>query len=97
MSIWFVSRHPGAVKWAETQGLSVDNWVAHLSVADVVAGDTIIGILPVNLVAQICAVGARYVNLSLNLPCSLRGRELGVDELIAAGAKLEEFVVSLVR
>jgi CRISPR-associated protein Csx16 len=97
MSVWFVSRHSGAGEWAKSQGLHIDHWVEHLSVGDVSAGDMVIGILPVNLVAEICGVGARYVNLSLNLPYSLRGQELSMAELIAAGAKLEEFVVNFVR
>ncbi len=97
MSIWFVSRHPGAVEWAKLQGLHVDRWVAHLSVNEIAAGDKVIGILPVNIAAQVCACGASYVNLSLDLPLEWRGRELSVEELILAGAKLEEFVVSITR
>jgi len=97
MTIWFVSRHPGAVEWVKTQGVCVDRWVSHLSLNDVASGDTVIGILPINMVAVVCSRGARYYNLSLNLPLDWRGRELNVDELNVAGAKLEEFVVSLVR
>jgi CRISPR-associated protein Csx16 len=94
MTIWFISRHPGAVAWAARQGLAVDRWAAHLDPAQVQPGDTVIGTLPIHLAAQVCARGARYLHLSLDLPAGLRGRELGADELQQAGARLEAYVVS---
>jgi len=94
MTVWFVSRHPGAVDWAKTQGISVDRWVAHLVLSEITARDTVIGTLPVQLAAQVCAKGARYLNLSLDLPLSWRGRELSVEELLAVNARLEEFEIT---
>lgn len=91
--IWFVSRHPGAVEWAARTGLAVDRQVAHLDVGEVRRGDTVIGTLPVNLAAEVCARGARYLNLSLDLPEVARGRELTADELEHYGARLEAFLV----
>ena len=91
MSIWFVSRHPGAVEWAKSQGIAVDHWVAHLVLAEIAACDTVIGTLPVQLAAEVCAKGARYLNLSLDLPLNWRGRELSAEELVVAGARLEAF------
>jgi len=93
MTVWFVSRHPGAVDWAKTQGIAVDCWVAHLAPSEIDEGDTVIGTLPVQLAAQVCARGARYLNLSLDLPLGWRGRELSAAELVAAGARLEEFEI----
>lgn len=97
MSIWFVTRHSGAVDWVKSQGVAVDHWGAHLAVDEVSSGDVVIGILPVNLAAAVCAKGARYFNLSLDLPFELRGRELSAAELVAAGARLEEYSVSLME
>lgn len=94
MTIWFVSRHPGAIEWAQRRGMTVDRWAPHLDVAEIRAGDTVIGTLPVNLAAAVCAKGAIYLNLSLNLPHAWRGRELTADELEAADARLEQFVIS---
>lgn len=94
MSTWFVSRHPGAVEWAMAQGLHVDYWTTHLVADEVVAGDTVIGTLPVQLAADVCSRGARYLNLSLNLPFEWRGRELNMEELLAADVRLEEFMVT---
>lgn len=93
MSVWFVSRHLGAVVWAKNNQLKVDFWVKHLSIEDISNDDVVIGILPVNIAAEVCARGARYFNLSINLPYNLRGKELSEDDLVLAGAKLEEFIV----
>lgn len=93
MTTWFVTRHPGAIEWAQRQGLVVDRQIAHLDPEQIAPGDTVIGILPVNLVARVCARGGRYLNLSLDLPAEARGRELSADELDRYGARLEGYVV----
>ncbi len=92
-TIWFVSRHMGAVEWARGRGIEVDHLVAHLDPEDVGMGDTVIGSLPVHLVAEICARGARYLHLSLDLPPELRGRELSSDDMNVCNARLEEYEV----
>ncbi|WP_415035160.1 CRISPR-associated protein Csx16 [Azonexus sp.] len=93
MTTWFITRHPGARAWAEQQGLSIDRHATHLDPAEVAPGDTVIGTLPVHLAAEICQRGARYLNLSLDLPASARGRELGADELLAYNARLEAYAI----
>lgn len=91
MSTWFVSRHPGAIEWATRQHLQVDRTVPHLDPAQVQPGDTVIGSLPVNLAAQVCAKGASYWHLSVELPAELRGRELSADDLEQLGARVQAF------
>lgn len=93
MTRYFVSRHPGAITWAERQGIPVDRVIDHLDITVIQAGDTVIGTLPVNLAAEVCHRGARYLHLSLNLPAELRGRELSAGELERCGACVEEFFV----
>jgi len=93
VAVYFVSRHPGAVEWARRQGLVVDHLVEHLDVAQVSKGDTVVGTLPVNLVARVCEAGARYLHLSLALPPALRGQELDADQLEALGTRLEAYEV----
>lgn len=93
MTTWFITRHPGALAWAIRQGLHIDRHVSHLDPAEITAGDTVIGTLPVNLAADLCAAGARFFNLSLQLPPEARGRELSAAELEQYGAKIEEFTV----
>lgn len=89
--ILFVSRHPGAQQWAREERVQVDEIVAHLDLEQVDPGDTVIGSLPVNLAAAVCARGARYLHLALELPAALRGSELSADELRALGATLIEY------
>lgn len=88
MTTWFISRHPGAIEWARQQGFQVDEYVAHLDPARIRAGDTVIGSLPVNLAAQVCDAGARYLHLSLELPANLRGVELSAAQLTTLNAHL---------
>lgn len=49
--------------------------------------------LPVSLAAEVCAKGARYLHLTLDLPPTARGRELTAEEMDVRGARLEEYRV----
>jgi CRISPR-associated protein Csx16 len=93
MTTFFISRHPGAVVWALRQGLAIDRVLPHLDPALVRAGDAVLGTLPLPLAANVCARGARYLHLSVNLPAELRGQELTADHLEALGARLCEYRV----
>jgi CRISPR-associated protein Csx16 len=93
MTLYFVSRHPGAQEWAREENIAVDALVEHLDPAIVMPGDTVIGSLPVNLAAEVCERGARYLHLSLELPLGSRGRELSAQDMRQCGARLEEFTV----
>jgi CRISPR-associated protein Csx16 len=57
------------------------------------AGDTVIGSLPVNLAAEVCARGGIYRHLSLQLSAHDRGRELSAAELEEYEATLETYFV----
>lgn len=93
MTIWFVSRHPGARQWAEEEGITVDRVVTHLDLRQIARGDTVIGTLPVHLAAEVCARGARYRHLSLELPSGQRGRDLSAVEMRACRARIETYMV----
>jgi CRISPR-associated protein Csx16 len=94
MTTYLVSRHGGAHEWFAEQGLPVDACREHLDVRQIRPGDVVIGTLPVHLAAEACTRGGRYVHLVLDLPESMRGRELNAEDMRALGARLEEFVVS---
>ncbi len=94
MSTWFITRHPGARRWAEQQRLVIDRYCVHFDPAEVARGDTVIGSLPVHLAAAVCAAGARYVNLSLDLSAQARGKELSAEELTHYNPRLEEYTIT---
>ena len=81
MAVIFVSRHAGAIEWMKRQPVHVDRWVSHLQASEVNAGDTVIGVLPMHLAADICAKNARYLALEFNMPMAFRGQELTCEEL----------------
>lgn len=94
MTTYFVSRHAGAVQWAIINDISFDVHLEHLlSLDNLQKGDIVIGTLPINIVAQINALGVRYIHLSLQIPPHLRGVELGLEQLNDCHASLEEFFV----
>lgn len=92
MTTYFVTRHQGAIDWAKASNVQFDVHLTHLG-DDIIlkSGDTVIGTLPINIIAQINAMGVRYIHLSLTIPPHLRGVELNVDELNECQATLEEF------
>lgn len=75
------------------QGLAVDKQVAHLDPAEIEAGDQVIGSLPVHLAAEVCARGARYYHLQIELPPELRGNELTAEQMEQCGAELKLYRV----
>ena len=93
MTAYFITRHPGAADWARQQGLAVDVVLEHFDTTAVRPGDTVIGTLPVNLAAEVCARGGRYLHLSIRLPVDKRGRELSAADLQALGARVEEYLI----
>jgi CRISPR-associated protein Csx16 len=46
--------------------------------------------------AAVCSQGARYFNLSLDLPADWRGRELSAYELRQCQARLECFEIQMI-
>lgn len=100
MAIYFVSRHPGAHQWlddlmdAGTLPRTKVKMLDSLDVSLVQPGDTVMGTLPVGLVAQVCARGARFVNLDLTVPPQWRGQELSPQQMRSCNATLAEYAVT---
>jgi CRISPR-associated protein Csx16 len=98
MASWLVTRHAGAAEWARRRGIAAE-WKQHFEAADLArvrAGDTVIGPLPVQLIAEINARGGRYFNIEMRLAAEERGRELSADDMLRLGADLVEYRVERV-
>lgn len=94
MTTWLITRHPGARQWIAGQPLAIDRYCDHLDPSEVRAGDVVVGALPVHLAAAVCANGARYLNLCVDLPADVRGKELTTEELLRFNARIQEFHVT---
>jgi len=97
MTIWFVSRHPGAIEWVKRRSLAIDRFVSHLDLTAVRPGDLIFGNLPVELAAEVCRLGARFFALCLSVSAEQRGLDLTADDLEALQADFQEYQVSKVE
>jgi CRISPR-associated protein Csx16 len=97
MTTWFITRHPGARHWAAAQQFAIDRYCTHLDPAEITAGDTVIGSLPVHIAAAVCAAGACYINLTIDLPAHARGKELTLEQLNQFNARLEAFQITPIQ
>jgi CRISPR-associated protein Csx16 len=97
MTIFFVSRHSGALSWIRRHGIAFDHHASHLDMDDVHPGDVVIGSLPVNLAAEVCARGAIYKHLSIKLEAADRGRELSAEEMDKYDPVLATYEIKEVR
>jgi CRISPR-associated protein Csx16 len=97
VTVYFISRHPGALDWARAERVAFDRHIVHLADVSLHPGDTVIGTLPVHAAAMVCGAGARFLSLSVDVPAAARGQELGYVELRAFGARLEEYRVERVE
>jgi CRISPR-associated protein Csx16 len=79
--------------WAAEEGITVDETIEHLDPQKLQAGDIVIGSLPVNLAAEVCARGGRYLHLTLEVPPAWRGVELTTEDMRGFGARREEYGV----
>lgn len=90
MATYFVSRHAGAVDWARRRGIEAE-LIPHLDPAQIKEGDTVLGTLPIQIVADINERGARYLHLEIALPAEMRGVALSADDMEDLGATLTEY------
>ena len=76
MTHYFVTRHAGALDWARDQGI-VATLIEHLDPALIKAGDTVLGTLPIHLVAALNSIGARYLSRAAQTGADLRRCSVG--------------------
>ena len=94
MTTYFITRHQGAAQWAEQQGFKIDQILSHFDTKNTQKGDRVLGTLPVNLAAEVCALGGHYIHLSLAIPPEYRGKELSPQQMDEFGAKLQQFNIT---
>ncbi len=87
MPTYFVSRHSGAIVWAARHGVQAE-LISHLNPSMLIAGDTVLGTLPVHIVAELTARGVAYLHLEIDVPEVLRGQDLSAEDMARLGAKL---------
>lgn len=95
MTIYFISRHTGAIEWATSMNLQVDRFLQHIDDDIFVAGDIVIGTLPINMVCELQNRNIKVLSLILDLPLKLRGKELSQAELVACNARLVNYQVKV--
>jgi CRISPR-associated protein Csx16 len=94
MTTYFITRHQGAVQWAEQQGFKIDHVLPHFDSKQTQQGDKILGTLPVHLAAEVCAKGGQYFHLIVDTPVQYRGKELTPQQMDQFGATLQAFSVA---
>lgn len=96
MKILAVTRHAAAQTWLLKQFPDAEIEVsAHYKPGMEAGKDAVVGILPVNLVADLNRIGVRFLMLVLDVPAELRGVELTVAQMNELGARLEEYHCTL--
>jgi len=101
MTVYFVSRHDGARRWAtilQKQGNwphPIDAYVDHLDVQTLKKGDVVIGTLPLREVADIRQRGAEFFSLDMQVPQHWRGQELTATQMAACGATLTNYRLTI--
>lgn len=96
---YLVSRHPGALEWLHQQypGQPCVT-LAHLdSGLQLGPGDRVSGVLPIQWVERIGHAQAEAWVLVVQVPESLRGKELGAQQLTDLGAQLVQYKVRALR
>ena len=93
MTTWFISRHPGAIKWVKLQNIQIDRFESHLDTSLVQAGDVVIGTLPLHLAAEVCQKGVKFYLRSMNVTPEQRGTELTCKQLTEQQCSIQPFMV----
>ncbi len=84
---WIVSRHPGVIQWIRSKG--IDGEVLEYFYNRFLPGDTYIGVLPINMIADALNEGAEFILVIMpSVPGHMQGGELTPSIMDRYGAKL---------
>ena len=95
MTSIFVGRHSGAQQWIKQQHIHIDEYVDNLQMTQVHRGDSVYGILPLNIIAEIHRCGATFTHINMVVPPQYRGTELTAEQMDKFGAHLQSVTVQL--
>jgi putative CRISPR-associated protein (TIGR02620 family) len=91
--IWIVSRHPGAIAFMTELGFC-GTIVSHITLDQVMPGDTVVGVLPLSLSLPLQESGALVLHLVIDLPAKHRGQELSSAQLKQFGARICHYQIT---
>jgi CRISPR-associated protein Csx16 len=94
MKTILVTRHQAVLKWIENQGIQVDQHLEHFHPDQAQGGDTLIGNLPIGMVAKLNQMGVSYLHIDINVPQAFRGQELTETQMQEFGASIVAYEVS---
>lgn len=95
--IYFICRHQGTIEWIKKQkNIKIDVFLEHLDLreTEIRAEDTVIGILPIDIAAQVCAKGAKFYALKIHQELSERGQIFSADKVEKMNVSLRRFQVT---
>ncbi len=87
MKTILTTRHPATVQWLARQGIAAEQ-VDHVSSDSITHPVKLIGNVPPAIAAQVCQQGGEYWHIDLDLPQTIRGKELSVSDLEQYKAKI---------
>lgn len=90
MPLLIVTRHQPTVEWLKTKGVTGEV-VSHVHNPEQVKGRIVVGNLPFHLASEARAIGSIEL---VKLRPEQRGKELSVEEMEEAGARITWYVVS---
>ncbi|MBR1374612.1 MAG: CRISPR-associated protein Csx16 [Cardiobacteriaceae bacterium] len=94
--IYFICRHQGTIDWVKSRkNIKIDVFLDHLDFreTEICAEDTVIGILPIDIAAQICEKGAKFYALKIHQELSERGQNFSADNLEKMNVSLRRFQI----
>ena len=95
---WIINRHPATVEWFKhtyrVQATTLD-YLDEQSLTLIKNGDTLLGNLPLQEIAKLCAKGVNYYEIRIPVaqPTRLRGQELNLEQLKQHPPVLTQYVV----
>lgn len=98
--VLIVTRHNATVEWLKNTITSdeADEMVvtAHYTPGMAQGFLYVVGILPINMVAELYAEGIRYYQVTMDVPEEFRGKELSIEQMDEFNARLVQYRVEVV-